>query len=311
MAEAAAAEQREIDAMLAGAVDTSANAAEALDATPTDPEPAVQAAATEPAPAPAAAPPAVNVDLLQRQYDSMMGRMEALNRENRENLGRLAAVDANRQFLEQRASEQQQELQTLRERLRSIEAAQEVTDVVKGFSSDLVDAQQFAEIVKGLNPALKRRDEMIQGALAKQAELERKLDEVLGTAREEIKKVDQRWLDRNLLHKSPDIKGMLQSPSGKEFLAQRVPGGRRTRLQELQDAYAEGDEDFIAGLVSQWSASSKPAAPTPDPAPAIESQVPRAPKPVAAPTDDELQAAFQKVLRGEMTRAQFKELQGR
>lgn len=239
----------------------------------------------------------------------MLGRLEAVNNENRDLTARLATADTNRAFLEGRANDQARELEELRRRLSAMEQEREVSDVVKGFTSELVDPNQFAEIVRGITPQLKRRDEAIQAALAKQAELERKIDEMRSDARNEVRQLDQRWLDRSLMKQTPEIATMLQSEPGKAFLAERLPGGRRTRLQELQDAYSDGDDIFITEMVDAWKERSKPAEVHADPVPAITNQVPRAPVPLKKLSEDDVQRAFSQMLEGKMTRAQFKQVQ--
>lgn len=273
-----------------------------------DPPPAPAISAPNSTAAPAA-PVAPVLDKLQAQFETMLGRVEKLNEENRSLQAKLATIDANRQFLEQRAKERQEEYERLVARNRELEAALEVDAAAKGFQSDLVDQTQFAEIFRGLAPHLKKRDEMIERVLARNAELEKKLDDVLGTVRNEVSELDRKWLDRSLLRSSPEIKNMLKSKEGEEFLAQRIPGSRRTRAQELQDAYRDGDDAFIAQLVSEFKQSlAVQANVVPDPQPSIVSQAPRAPRPETPITDDDVQAAFQKTLRGEMSRADFKKL---
>jgi hypothetical protein len=300
LAAAAAAEDDEIQRMISAPL--------AVPSAP--PEPVKPVVTPEPKP-PEPARPAVDpaVEKLQHNFETMLGRVETLNAENKRLAEEAAAKEANRVFLEQRLNERNAEVEKALARLRELEGALEVNEASKGFTSELVDQAHFAEIFRGITPHLRKRDEMIERVLARNDALEKKLDEVLNSTRQEVAKLDQKWLDRSVLRTTPEITQMLKSAEGQEFLAQRVPGTRRTRLQELQDAYRDGDDTFISELVADWKRLGKPQeVPTPDPARTIVTETPRAPQPERPVSEDDVQSAFQQVLDGRMTREDFRKI---
>lgn len=277
-----------------------------------DPIPAVTPEPKATPAAPAAQPAPASADVLmrvQQMLDTTMGRLEAVNEEKARLAAELASKDSNRQFLEQRLNEVSDEAKRAVERARELEGLLETTDATRGFTSDIVDQAQFAEIFRGIQPHLRRRDEELQRLSERNAALERKLDEVRNETRTDVMKLDQKWIDRSVLKSTPDITQLLQSPAGKEFLAQRIPGSRRTRMQELQDAYRDGDDQFISDLVADWKKLGAPVeVPSPDPRGVLVNQTPRAPTPDQPITEEMVSAAFQQVLDGKMTRADFRKL---
>lgn len=281
---------------------------------PVTPEPHVPSplpASTPAQPQPAKLPPEVETAMAKMQgyVDTMMGRVEKLNSEVVEERTANATLKANLDFVTQRNNERNAEYERIIARNRELEQALEVNDATKGFTSDLVDQAQFAEIFRGIAPHLKRRDEVIDALNQRNAALERRLDEVANMVPSEVAKLDQKWVDRQVLRSTPEITGMLQSPAGKEFLAQRIPGSRRTRMQELQDAYRDGDDEFIKDLVADWKRVGAPVeVPSADPPRTILNQQPRPAVPDTPITEEQVSAAFQEVLAGKRTRESFRAL---
>lgn len=300
MAQAAADELAAIDALT--------SAAPSAPLAPTSPDPDPGNAISQPRVDAPPAPPALDRDAEQRFNHAMLGRIEKQNEELRKVAEENAAQRANNEFLARRAEEATKLLEETLRRNRELEQALEIDSATKGFQSDLVDSAHFQEIFKGLAPHLKKRDDVIQQVLTRNADLEKKLDEMRGVVVQEVRALDQKWLDRSVMRQSPEIKQMLNSPQGKDFLAQRIPGSRRTRMAELQDAYRDGDDEFIRDIVADWKRLGKPQEVDADPMRTIVTETPRAATPEKPVTDDEVQAAFQKVLRGEMTRADFTKL---
>jgi hypothetical protein len=278
---------------------------------PVTPEPHVPTplpASTPAQPQPEKLPAEVETAMARMQgyVDTMMGRVEKLNTDLTDERTRNATLAANVDFVTQRANEKNAEYERVIARNRELEQALEVNDAARGFSSDLVDKDQFAEIFRGLAPHLKRRDELIDSLNQRNAALEKRLDDVASAVPAEVAKLDQKWVDRQVLRSTPEITSMLQSPAGKDFLAQRIPGSRRTRMQELQDAYRDGDDEFIKGLVADWKRVGAPVeVPNADPPRTILNEVPRPAVPEQPISDEQVSAAFQDVLAGRMTRKQF------
>jgi len=281
---------------------------------PVTPEPHVPEPLPTQSPVPAqpsALPPEVQAAMskMQGYVDTMMGRVEKLNSEIVDERTRNATLAANLEFVTQRTNEKNAEYERVVARNRELEQALEVNDATRGFTSDVVDQAAFAEIFRGIAPHLKRRDELLEKLTARNEALEARLDEVLKTAREEVSKLDQKWVDRSVLRTNPEITQMLQSATGKEFLAQRIPGSRRTRMQELQDAYRDGDDQFISDIVADWKRVGAPVeVPNADPHRTIQNQTPRAAVPEQPISDEQVSAAFQEVLAGKRTRESFRAL---
>lgn len=271
--------------------------------------PATPAVTPDPKPSSPAPAPAQDLLMTAQHFETMLGRVDVLNAENRRLAEESATKEANRAFLEARLNEKNAAEAAALARVRELEAVVEVADATRGFTSDLVDQAHFAEIFKGITPHLRKRDDMIASVLARNEALEKKLDEVLNSTRSEIGKLDQKWLDRSVLRTTPEITNMLKSKEGQDFLAQRVPGTRRTRMQELQDAYRDGDDTFIGELVGDWKRVGKPVeVPTSDPARTIMNEAPRAPTPERQMSEDDVQKAFQQTLDGTMTRDDFRKI---
>lgn len=292
-----------------------------LPASPTAAAP--QAPVTEPAPG-VVTPPALVVapDLtpapslavdpnakMQQMFDTMMGRVDALNEVNRKLNADLETQINNNAFLKQKAEEERAAREAIAEKARRLESEAETANATKAFVSDKVDPEQFAEVFRGIQPHLARRDQQIEEALRRVERAEQVARDAVTAADNKIGKMKQDILERNLVRGAPEIKKLLTQPDFQEFLNQRIPGARRTRLQELQDAYAESDEEFIVNLVSDFKLLGKPAAaPAVDPPRTIQTQTPKAPVKEETITDDMVTAAFQEHLAGNLTKAQYNQL---
>lgn len=284
----------------------------ALPAPATEPAPAVVtavapvvAAETTPAPSPAVDPNAK----MQEMFDSMMGRFESERERARALEEKLVTQAQNNEFLTAKLNERTTGEEALRARLRQLEAETEAANAIKGFQSDKVDPEQFAEVFRGIQPHLAKRDAAIAEANERAGRAEAAAKAAIDASDAKLAKMKQDLLEKNLVRGAPEIKTLLKQTDFQEFLAQRVPGTRRTRLQELQDAYADGDEEFIVSLVGDFKLLGKPAAaPAADPPRAITSQAPKAPVKEVTVTEEMVQTAFQKYLDGGMTQAEYKQI---
>jgi hypothetical protein len=260
--------------------------------------------ALQPAPSPAMDP---NVKM-QAMFDTMMGRVDVLNEANRKLNADLEAQIQNRTFLETKLSEERAAREADAVARRRLEAEAEAANATKDFVSDKVDPEQFAEVFRGIQPHLAKRDAAIQEAVNRATRAEEAARAAVDASDAKLARMKQDILERNLVRGAPEIKTLLRQSDFQEFLAQRIPGARRTRLQELQDAYAEGDEEFIVGLIGDFKLLGKPAAaPAADPARVISSQTPKAPVKQEVVTEEMVQAAFQRYLAGEITQAEYKQ----
>ena len=271
------------------------------------PTPAPSATVVTPQPTPPAPVPAPNEDRMQAMFDTMMGRMDALNEENKA----LRARDQNREFTETRLNEQAAELARERARIAELEAQVESANATRGFTSDIVDQAQFGEIFRGMQPHLKRVNDTVQAVVAKNADLERRVAEALAKPDEVIQKFRKQLLDKTVRQSTPEFSTLLKTD--KAFVAwlnEPIPGARRTRMAEVQDAWEQDDDAYFGVVVSDYKRIGNPAAvpPPADPQRSIREQQPTPPSPERTVTEDEIQAAFQKSLTGEMSRAEFKKL---
>lgn len=294
-----------------------------------DPDPAPAPAALVPDPtsrAPAAAvidnpaptpptPPEDRFEVMERRFDSLAGRFEQTVNENRE-LKSLANTHAeNRDFVAQKLAEQQEVNAKLLREKREIEARLEAERLGRDFKSDVVDADQFSEIVRGVNPLLARRDERIDelyGMVKSQAE---QINSFKAESEKRVAGVRKEVTERLLLRDEPEFKALLERKDFQDFLAERIPGSRRTRLQEVTDAYNEGDTAFMRTIADDFRRRGNPKAVDSGiqqpPGRAIADQTPRAPRPEQAVTEDQVEAAYGQMLRGEITAAQYKAVRKR
>ena len=277
--------------------------------TPT-PEPAPVAAAPSPQPTPPApAQPDEATRRLQANLDTALGRVSALNEELARREREAETQRQNSTFTETRLNDLTRERDEAIRRARELEAANEVSEAARGFNSELVDSAQFAEIFRGLQPHLSRRDAETARVLQLITDLGARLDARFSEANEAVVKLDQKWIDKSVLKSSPALAEMVRSPSGQEFLAQRIPGTRRTRKEELQEAYRDGDEEFIANMVADWKRLGAPVeVPSADPPRTIVTETPKPPVRPVPITEAMVQAKFQEVLDGKATHADFRQL---
>jgi hypothetical protein len=261
------------------------------------------------APVPAPSAPARDEAYLQLQaaLDTERGRLEKANRERNEAVEAAATHKANADFLAQRAQERADEIAQLVARKNELETVLEVNEATKGFTSDIVDQSQFAEILRGVLPLIKKSEEKAVQVAAQNVALTKRLDEMHGTLKAEVGKLDQKWLDRSLVRTSPELTTMLKSTEGKEYLAQVIPGTRRTRQDELADAYRDGDDLFITQFVADWKRMGKPQdVSNPEPNRTIVNESPRPPVPEVILTEDHVQAEMQRFRNQEITKDQLR-----
>lgn len=246
---------------------------------------------------------------MQANFDTMLGRLEA---EREARLRAEAERDAqtqNNAFVSKRLQEAEDARRAEAEARRKLEADTAVALAAKGFQSDKVDPEQFAEIFRGLQPVFTDMRSRVETLAEENRRLNQTVDGLRTEGETRVQKVRQEILEKNLVRGAPEIKQLLKQPDFNDFLAQRVPGSRRTRLAELQEAYAEGDEDFIVGLVKDFKLQGKPAAvPSGDPPRAITQQTPRAAVKEEVVSDDQVQAAFQQYLDGKIPQSEYKRL---
>lgn len=261
---------------------------------------------TPPAPNPPAPPapaPAPADDRTQQMLDTMMGRIEAQNEEIRRLSAVANAKEDNREFLEKRNNELQAQLA---EALARIDAA----NITTGFQSDLVDPQHFGEIYRGLQPTFKRINDQVAGILAKLNETEREVQEAKAAPAAAIGKFRKEILDKAVRRGTPEFERLLKhDKSFQDFLQERIPGARRTRMDEVQAAWDENDDTYFGEVVADFKKRGNPSAvPPPDPQRAITEQTPKPPVEEPTITTDHLQAAFQQVLEGTMKREDYRKL---
>jgi hypothetical protein len=313
MAAAAAAENAEIDKMVTA---------------PPTPDPAPAPAALvpdptsrpDPPPPPTPAPPEDRFALLERRFDSMAGRFEATLNENRELQTTLKTHQDNAAFAartaaDDRARREQVEADNaaLLKEKRRLEQQLEAERLGREFKSDVVDADQFNDIVRGIQPHLQRRDDRIDELVGEVTSLRTKMAAIEGEAEKRVNGVRKEVTERLLLRDEPDFKVLLERKDFQDFLSERIPGARRTRLQEVQDAYNEGDTTFMHSVAEEFRKRQ-----TPPPAPGaqppgrqIADQTPRAPVPEKPVTEDDIAVAYGQLLRNEITPAQYRSVRKR
>lgn len=286
--------------------------------------PTPPAAVPTPSPSPAAAPaPIVTqqptppvppqpdpAERVQHMMDSMMGRLETLNESNKQLVTDVGTLTANREFLEQSLNERNTRLAEVERRNAELESRLETETASRGFQSDLVDKDHFAEIFRGMQPFFKRMADDVTSVKAKNVELERRLTEAQAAPAAEVGRFRKELLDRRVRQGSPEFSQLLKnSKEFLNFLNERIPGSRRTRMQEVQDAWDQEDDTYFVDVVSDFRKLGNPQpVPPADPHRVITEQQPKPPQPDVPITDDAVQLAFNKVLAGEMTRGDFKKL---
>jgi len=249
---------------------------------------------------------------LNARMESMMGRVDVLNSDNRELRKVVETTAQNRTFLETRLQETMAQLERERQARLEAESRADVNSAAQDFNSDVVDPAQFAEIYRGLQPHLQRRDQMISNLSSENQKLNGIIDSLRRESDEKINGLRKEILERQVRRDVPDITTLLSDKVFEEFLSQQIPGSRRTRLQELQDAYRDGDDVFIKSVVEDYKKRGNPTpVPAADPPRSLQHQTPQQPVKAQAITEDMVQGAFQKQLAGEITLEEFKEIQAR
>lgn len=300
LADAAKDELRNIDAMLKPGDPAP---------TPLEPEPDDTSTPTpdplDSDPAQAPAPQQVDrVAIWEQRHDTLLGRLEA----EREEKAKLLAINQkfaeNRDFVEGRVND-------LLAEKRKLEAQLEAVSLGREFKSEIVDADQFNEIVRGITPVLKRRDDRID-ALVEQIQGLKTLVETTRTeAEQRVTGVRKEVTERLLLRDEPEFQKLLQRKDFQDFLAERIPGSRRTRLQEVQDAYNDGDTAYMKDVAAAFRLLGRPRsvdAGIDQPPRAIGDQTPRAPQRQKPVSEDDVQRAFEAMNKGDITMAKYKEV---
>lgn len=266
--------------------------------------------ATVVTPQPTPTPTPDPTERAQAMMDTMMGRLEKLNEDNRRLSADVGTLDANRQFLEQSLNERNATVERITKRNAELESIVETDVATRGFTSDLVDKDHFAEIFRGMQPFFKRTNDLVSSVVSKNVELERKLAEAIEAPKTVVDRLRKELLDKNVRKGAPDFSKLLKtSKEFQDFLQERIPGSRRTRMQEVQEAWDQEDEQYFVDVVADFGKRGNPqAVPSADPPRTITEQQPTAPQKEPLVTDDHVQAGFEKTLSGEMTRAEFKQL---
>lgn len=274
---------------------------------PADPPPAEPAAkvVTDPAPtptppAPSPAPtPAPADDRMQQMMDTMMGRMEALNEENKQ----LRAVKDNHVFLETRVNELARENAELKARM-------EAGQITSGFQSELVDQQHFGEIYRGMQPTFKSINDQVASILARLTEIETGVKEAKAAPAVAIGKFRKEILDKTVRRGTPKFAEMLKNNKAfQDFLQETIPGSRVTRMDQVQSAWEENDDTYFGIVVADFEKRGNPQpVPSPDPPRTITEQQPKMPVKEPTITEEHLSAAFAQVLTGEMKREDYRKL---
>ncbi len=255
-------------------------------------------------------PPPDPTDRVQHMMDTMMGRLERLNEDSRAKDERIATLDSNRQFLESSLNERNALLERTLAHNAELEARVETETASRGFQSELVDKDHFAEIFRGMQPFFKRINDTMSSVVNKNAELERRLTEAQAAPETAVGKFRKELLDKSVRKDAPEFSSLLKnSKEFLNFLNERIPGSRRTRMQEVQDAWDQEDGQYFVDVVSDFRKLGNPQpVPTADPPRHITEQQPKPPKPDVIVTDDAVQVAFNRVLSGDMRREDFKKL---
>lgn len=307
LAVAAATENLEIDRMVTPS---------APDLTPAPhapvPDPTSRAA---PIADPTPTPPEDRIDSLVRTVDSMRGRLDQTINENRDLKSLVQTQAQNRDFTFDKLTEAQEANAKLIREKRELESRIEAERLGRDFTSDVVDKDQFNEIVRGVNPLLARRDERIDELYGRLDQVTQELATVKTEADKRVAGVRKEVTERLLLRDEPEFKTLLERKDFQDFLSERIPGGRRTRLQEVQDAYNEGDTAYMRTIAEEFRRKGTPspvdAGIHQPPGRAIADQTPRAPRAEQPVTEEQVEAAYGQLLRNEITAAQYKAVRKR
>lgn len=318
MHDAARAEQGEIDTMVATHTGAPPQPTPAAPVPPLAVAPVATPTPTPPAPPPAPEPSlrpnppdTDNFSRLSAQLDTTLGRLEASNEEVARLRAEIDTGGKNRAFLEAKLQEQADQNRALNQKVLELAARADLTDATRSFQSELVDPDHFAEIYRGLSPTFQRMSEQLARVETALAESNKRVATVDKTVDERVKKETRRITDKLLLRDVPDFGKLMDRQDFQDFLAERIPGTRRTRSQELAEAYEEGDTQFMGDLVKEFRARTAPPPPDPGIREGPRTPTGQLPTPAKEPpllTEDDLQAAHQQVLKGELSREDYRKL---
>lgn len=248
-----------------------------------------------------------SVARLVSQNDTLLGRLDAESRRNRELEETARRATENREFLEKRAQDLAEENRRKDEELAKLQADRDVSTVVSGFKSEHVDAEAFGDIYRGLHPHLKRFEADIQTRIDKAVEAR------VATVKTDAEKreVDLRkeLNERAIMRDVPEFGKLLDRPDFKDFLAETVPGTRTTRRTEVLGAWRDGDVQFIKDVVTNFKRKGSPQAVDHEPlnhGRQPQDQSPRQPTPEPQIDEDQLGVYFQQMNEEKITVAQYR-----
>lgn len=248
-----------------------------------------------------------SVARLVAQNDTLLGRLDAESRRNRELEDSAKRALDNREFLEKRAQELAEENRRKDEELAALVAERDVSSVVSSFKSEHVDAEAFGDIYRGLHPHLKRLEAGVQ------ARIDKAVDARVSAVKAEAEKreVDLRKEinERAIMREVPEFGKLLERPDFKDHLAETVPGTRTTRRNEVLSAWREGDVQFIKDVVASFKLKGAPKAVDHEPlnhGRQPQDQSPRQPRPDPQIDEEQLGAYFQQMNERKITVADYR-----
>lgn len=295
----------EIEAEIAAALKTDEPKDPPADTPPADPAAKVVTDPPSPPqpPAPPAPAPAPADDRTQQMMDTMMGRIESMNDEIRGLTDGHRTLQENNSFLATRNTELARENAELKARI-------EAGAITQGFQSDLVDREHFSEINRGLNPRFKGIEDQLTQILGRLNKTDERVAAAEAAPAAAIGKFRKELLDKSVRRGTPEFAKLLKTDKVfQEFLQERIPGSRTTRMDQVQDAWKEDDDEYFNTVVSDYKRRGAPQpVPPADPPRAITEQQPKPPVDTPDITQDHMQAAFAQVLEGKMTRADYRKL---
>lgn len=261
-----------------------------------------------PPPPPPAPPPDDRLEVLERTVASMSGRASTTDAENRDLRSRI-------ELAMQREQEQEEANRRLLAEKRQLEQQMEADRLGREFTSDVLDPDQFREIVRGMTPHFAKEREARDAVLQAVNAVNQRLDKIERGGAEHVEKIRKEVTERFLLRDEPDFKQLLDRKDFVEFLHERIPGARRTRMQEVQDAYKDGDTAYMATVAKEFREKRAIAPPAPGitqpPGRTVADQTPRAPMPEKPVTEDDLAVAYGQMLRNEITPDQYRAVRKR
>lgn len=243
----------------------------------------------------------------EQRESTLLGRLEAEREEKAKLLALNQKLAENQTFVGDRVN-------ALLAEKRALEQQLEAASLGREFKSEIVDSEQFNEIVRGITPVLKRRDDRIDALVEEIQGLKSLVATTRSEAEQRVTGVRKEVTERLLLRDEPEFQKLLQRKDFQDFLAERIPGSRRTRLQEVQDAYNDGDTAYMKQVATDFRLKGKPQAVDAgidQPPRAVGDQTPRAPRREEPVSEDDVQRAFEAMNRGDITVAQYKAIRKR